>query len=66
MLGKNYLLTPVRFSEERNLSKDKEMDFISGKGQVTSFTSSMLQQLQVSHVVEILTDVARMLLIIVE
>ena len=66
MLGKNHLLTPVRFSEERILSKDKEMDFISGKGQVTSFTSSMLQQLQVSHVVEILTDVARMLLIIVE
>ena len=66
MLDQNHLLTPVNFSEERNLSKGKEMDLVSGKGIITSFTSSMLQQPQVSHVVEILTDAARMLLVIVE
>ena len=60
--GQNHLLTPVRFSEERYLSKDKEMDLASGKGIMSSFTSSMLQQ----HVVEILIDVTRMLLVIVE
>ena len=64
--GKNHLLTQVRFSEERYLSRDKEMDLASGKGIISSFTSSMLQQPQVSHVVEVLTDVARMLLAIVE
>ena len=64
--GQNHLLTPVRFSEERYLSKDKEMDLASGKEIISSFTSSMLQQPQVSHVVEVLTDVARMLLAIVE
>ena len=41
------------------------MDLASGKG-ITSFTSSMLQQAQLSHFVEVLTDVARMLLAIVE
>ena len=66
MLDQNHLLTPVNFSEERNLSKGKEMDLVSGKGIITSVTSSMLQQPQVSHVVEILTDAARMLLVIVE
>ena len=64
--GQNDLLTPVRISEERYLSKDKEMDWACGKGIILSFTSSMLQQPQVSHVVEVLTDVARMLLSIVE
>ena len=64
--GQNHLFTPVRFSEERCLSKDKEMDLASGKGIISSFTTSMLQQPQVSHVVEVLTDVARMLLAIVE
>ena len=64
--GQNHLLTPVRFSEERYLSRDKEMNLASGKGIISSFTSSMLQQPQVSHVVEVLTDVARMLLAIVE
>ena len=64
--GQNHLLTPVRFSEERYLSRDKEMNLASGKGIMSSFTSSMLQQPQVSHVVEVLTDVARMLLAIVE
>ena len=48
------------------MSKDKEMDLASGKGIISSFTSSMLQQPQVSHVVEVLTDAARMLLPIVE
>ena len=62
----NHLLTPVTFSEERYLSKDKEMDLACGKGIISSFTSSMLQQSQVSPVVEVLTDVARILLAIVE
>ena len=52
------MLSPVRFSEERNLSKDKEMDLARGK--------TMLQQSHVLHVIEVLTDVARMLLAIVE
>ena len=30
--GQNRLLSPVRFSEERNLSKDKEMDLANGNG----------------------------------
>ena len=65
--GQFHLFSLVRFSEERNLSKDKEMDLTSGNGIITSFTSSMLQQPQVlSHVVQVLTDVARMLLAIVE
>ena len=42
------------------------MVFVSGKGVISSFASSMLQQPQVSHVVEILTDVAKILLAIVE
>ena len=42
------------------------MDVASGKGMISSFTSSMLQKQQVSHVVEVLTDVARMLVAIVE
>ena len=42
------------------------MDLASGKGITSSFTSSMLQQAQLSHFVEVLTDVARMLLAIVE
>ena len=62
----NHLLSPVRFSEERNLYKDKEMDLASGNRTISTFTSSMLQQSQVSHVVEVVTDVARMLLAIVE
>ena len=66
MLDQNHLLTPVNFSEERNLSKGNEMDLVSGKGIITSVTSSMLQQPQLWHVVEILTDAARMLLVIVE
>ena len=41
------------------------MNLASGKGIMSSFTSSMLQQTQVSHAVEVLTDVARMLLAIV-
>ena len=36
--GQNHLLTPVRFSEERYLSRDKEMDLASGKGIISSFT----------------------------
>ena len=40
------------------MPRDKEMDLASGKGIISSFTSSMLQQPQVSHVVEVLTDVA--------
>ena len=64
--GQNHLLSLVRFSEERNLSKGTEMDLASGNEIISSFTSSMLQQSQVSHVVEVLTDVARMLLAIVE
>ena len=63
--GQNHLLSPVRFSEERNLSKDKNVDLASGNGIISAFTSSMLQ-LQVSHVVEVLTNVARMLQAIVE
>ena len=58
--GQNHL-SLVRFSEETNLSKDKEMDLASGNGIISSFTSSILQKPQVSHVVEVLTDVARML-----
>ena len=46
------------------MSKDKEIDLVSCKGIISSFTSSMLQQ--VSHVAEVLIDVARMLLDIVE
>ena len=64
--GQNHLLIPVRFSEERYLTRDKEMDLACGKGIISSFTSSMLQQSQVSPVVEVLTDVARILLAIVE
>ena len=64
--GQNHLLNPVRFSEERYLSTDKEMDLASAKGIISSFTSSILQQPQVSHVVEVLKDVARVLLAIVE
>ena len=64
--GQNHLLSFVRFSEERNLSKGTKMDLASGNEIISSFTSSMLQQSQVSHVVEVLTDVARMLLAIVE
>ena len=60
--GQNHLLSPVRFLEERNLSKDKEMDLASGKEIISSFTCSILQQSQVSHVAVVLTDVARMLL----
>ena len=64
--GQNHLLTPVRFSEERYLSKYKEMDLASGKRIISSFTSSMLQQPLVSHVVELPTHMARMLPAIVE
>ena len=64
--GQNHFLSPVRFSEERDLSQDKEMDLASGNGIIATFTSSMLQQLQVSHVVEFSTDVTRMLLAIME
>ena len=64
--GQNHLLPLVRFSEERNLSKDKEIDLASGNGIISSFTSSLLQQPQVPHVAKVLTDVARMLLAIVE
>ena len=62
----SHLLSPVRFSEERNLYKNKEMDLASGNGIISTFTSSMLQQPQASHVVEVLTDVAGMLLATVE
>ena len=64
--GQNHLLSPVTFWEERNLCKDKEMDLTSGNGTTWTFTSSMLQQPQVSHVVEVLTHLARMLLAGVE
>ena len=66
MLGKTILLSPVRYLEEINLSKGKEMDLACGNGIISTFSSSMLQQPQVLHVVEVLTDVARMLLNIVE
>ena len=36
------------------------------KGIISSFSSSMLQQPQLSHVVEVLTDVARMLQTVAE
>ena len=49
--GQNYLLPPVIFLEERDLSKDKEMDLASGNGILSSFTSSVLQQPHVFHVV---------------
>ena len=52
--GQNHLLTPVRFSEETYLSKEKDMDLASGKGIISSFTSSMLEQPQVLHVVKVL------------
>ena len=55
-----------RLSQEKNLSKDKEMDLASGNEIISSFTCSMLQQPHVSHIAEVLTDVARMLLAIVE
>ena len=54
--GQNHLLTPVGFSEKIYLSKDKEMDLASAQGIISSFTSSMLKQPQVSHVVEVLTE----------
>ena len=60
------MLTPVRFSEERYLSRDKEMDWASGKGIISSFTSSILHQPHVSHVAEVLIHVAKMLLAIAE
>ena len=41
------------------MPRDKEMNLASGKGIISSFTSSMLQKSQVPHVVEVLTDVAR-------
>ena len=56
----------VRLSKERNLSKDNEMDLASGNGIISSFTSSMLQQPHVPLVVEVGTEIARMLLAIVE
>ena len=56
----------ARLSKERNLSKDNEMDLASGNGTISSFTSSMLQQLHVPLVVEVGTEMARMLLAIVE
>ena len=56
----------ARLSKERNLSKDNEMDLASGNGTVSSFTSSMLQQPHVPLVVEVGTEMARMLLAIVE
>ena len=46
----------------RNLSKDKEMDLVSCNGIISRFTSSALQQPQVSHVVEVIADEASMLL----
>ena len=64
--GQNHLLSSVIFSEEINLSKDEEMDLSSSNGIISSFISSMLQQPQVSHVGEVLTNVAKMLLAIVE
>ena len=64
--GKNYSLSAVIFSEERNLSKDEILDLADGNRVISSFISSMSQQPQVSHVAEVLTDVARMLLAIVE
>ena len=59
-------MSPVRLSKERNLSKDNEMDLTSGNGIISSFTSSMLQQPHVPLVVEVQTEMARMLLPIVE
>ena len=59
------MLSPVTLSEERNLSKDNEMDFASGNGIISSFTSPMLQQPHVP-LVEVRTDVARILLPIAE
>ena len=56
----------ARLSKERNLSKDNEMDLASGNGTISSFTSSMLQQPHVPLAVKVQTDVARMLLAIVE
>ena len=62
----HHLMSPVRLSKERNLSKDNEMDLASGNGIISSFTSSVLQQPHVPLVVEVQTEMARMLLPIVE
>ena len=48
------------------MSNDNEMDLASGDGIISSFTSSMLQQPHVPLVVKVQTDVARMLLVIVQ
>ena len=59
-------MSPVTLSEERNLFKDNEMNSASANGIISSFTSSLLQQPHVPLVVEVSTDVARMLLAIME
>ena len=65
MLSKSICRLQPDFQKKRNRfgqSKDKEIDLTSGNGIISSFTSSMLQQPQLLHVIEALTDVARMLL----
>ena len=54
-----HLSSPARFSEKKKRfgqSKDKEIDLTSGNGIISSFTSSMLQQPQVLHVIEALKE----------
>ena len=62
--GKNHLLSPVRHSEKKNMFKHK--DLVSANGIISSVTSSMLQQSHAPHIVEVLTDVSKILLAIVE
>ena len=64
MLSKSICRLQPDFQKKINRfgqSKDKEIDLTSGNGIISNFTSSMLQQPQLLHVVEALTDVARML-----
>ena len=65
--GQIQLLSPVRYSEKRNQSKDKEMDLASWMRTKSTFTSLMFNNhMRHMYVAEVLTDLARILLAIVE